>query len=107
MSNNIHALRAVNDVRTGNSNVKSDSRLPHIAVRFSFGDVARQVLGADAGKKLHRLTDYPERSCYRYASGESEPPFHFFRLLLNSERGEAFFDAFMEGNTAHWWSEKF
>lgn len=71
----------------------------------SFGPIARAILGKDAGLHLAHITGFPERSCYRYASGERAPPFEFMLALFHSEHGEPFFRAFMEGCAARWWSE--
>lgn len=66
-------------------------------------NAAKTVLGKDAGLHLHYITGFPERTCYRYASGEREPPMDFLRALFHSPQGEPFLLAFMEGCTAPWW----
>jgi hypothetical protein len=68
-------------------------------------NAAKTLLPPDAGLHLHYITDYPERTCYRYASGEREAPGDFLRALFHSQHGEPFFMAFMEGCEADWWRE--
>jgi len=70
-----------------------------------FAGVCKTIFGKDAGLALHYATGVPERSCYRYASGERDVPILVFRSLLHSEQGEPFFRALMEGCTAKWWLE--
>lgn len=70
-----------------------------------FSNAAQSLLGKDAGLHLHRITGYPERSCYYYASGERAPPVDFLRKLFHSAQGEPFFLAFMSGCDARWWRE--
>src|SRR5690348_7574261 len=68
-----------------------------------FASVCKTIFGKDAGYALHLATGVPERSCYRYASGEREIPVLVLRSILHSDRGEPFFNAFMDGCTAQWW----
>jgi hypothetical protein len=68
-----------------------------------FSEIAKTILGKDAGFQLHLITGLPERSCYRYASGERSPPGYFLRILLHSEQGEPFLRAIMGGCRASWW----
>lgn len=68
-----------------------------------FGEMARGLLGKDAGLHLHYITGFPERTCYYYASGERKPPAYFLRALLRSEQGASFLRALMDGCTAPWW----
>jgi hypothetical protein len=82
---------------------QSDSGLPNTS--SDFGTIARAVLGKDAGLRLRLLTGYCERTCYRYASGEREPPFHFIFRLLASDAGQPFFVALMHDNNARWWRD--
>lgn len=70
-----------------------------------FSEAAQDVYGKDAGLGLHHATGVPERSCYRYASGERALPSEVLRLLVHSDQGEPFFRAFMHGCTAPWWLE--
>lgn len=68
-----------------------------------FAKVCKEILGKDAGLHLHYATGVPERSCYRYASGEREVPVLVLRALLHSEQGAPFLQALMHGCTAPWW----
>lgn len=70
-----------------------------------FSRACAAILGKDAGLALHLLTDVPERSCYRYASGERELPSLVLRAILHSEQGGPFLAAFMAECKAAWWIE--
>lgn len=70
-----------------------------------FGELARGLLGKDAGLHLHCITGFPERTCYYYASGERKPPAYFLRSLLRSNQGAPFLAALMQGCDAAWWVE--
>jgi hypothetical protein len=74
-----------------------------------FAKAAWVVLGKDAGLHLHYLTGYPESTCYAYVTKDPtkrrSPREHFLRKLIRSDQGEPFFNAFMEGCEALWWSE--
>lgn len=70
-----------------------------------FVAAVRTIIGKDAGLHLHHITGYPERSCYRYASGERHPPSDFLRILFRSDHGLPFFLAFMHGSEARWWKD--
>lgn len=70
-----------------------------------FGELARGLLGKDAGLHLHCITGYPERTCYYYASGARKPPAYFLRALLRSEQGASFLAALMSDCDAKWWRE--
>lgn len=72
-----------------------------------FGKLAQQLLcGTDAGFALNLLTGVPERSCYRYASGERDPTGWFVRQLLRSEQGQTWLNAIMDGSDVRWWREQ-
>jgi hypothetical protein len=68
-----------------------------------FVNATRAILGKDAGYALHLLTGFEERTCYRYAAGDSKPPAFFLRAILHSKAGEPFLAALMDGSTADWW----
>ena len=70
-----------------------------------FYEAARDLLGKDAGLHLHYATGVPERSCYRYASGEREVPVLMLRAILHSDQGAPFLAALMHGCAAQWWIE--
>ncbi len=70
-----------------------------------FASVCKAIFGKDAGLALSLATGVPERSCYRYASGDREVPVLMLRALLHSEQGQPFHAALMEGCTAQWWTE--
>jgi hypothetical protein len=78
--------------------------------RFSastFSALCDRLLGTDAGARLHEATDYPERSCYYYASGQRVPPVNFILKLFTDEfYGPLFFDALMSDCGAKWWRER-
>jgi hypothetical protein len=78
--------------------------------RFSastFSALCDRLLGTDAGARLHEATDYPERSCYYYASGARVPPVNFILKLFTDEfYGPLFFDALMSDCGAKWWRER-
>lgn len=75
-----------------------------------FYDVARDVLGKDAGLHLHYITGYPESSCYAYTARDAtkrrRPPEHFLRKLFHAPQGKPFHAAFMHGCAAQWWLEQ-
>jgi hypothetical protein len=70
-----------------------------------FADLARPLLGKDAGLALHYVTGFPESSCYKYASGDRKPSGYLIRALLRSEQGAAWLAALMDGSDAEWWRE--
>lgn len=70
-----------------------------------FVDLCKQILPKDAGLHLHYITGFPERTCYRYASGERGVSGEFFRALLRSPQGQPFLNAIMHGSDAAWWSD--
>lgn len=70
-----------------------------------FASVCKTIFGKDAGLALSLATGVPERSCYRYASGEREVPVMVLRAILHSRQGEPFLAALMDGCTAEWWIE--
>ena|SRR5690348_6274144 len=70
-----------------------------------FPNVAKILLGKDAGYALHLITGFPERTCYYYASGERKPPAFFLCKLLRSDQGAPFFASIMDGSQAQWWRD--
>jgi len=68
-----------------------------------FSNACRTIFGKDAGLHLHYATGVPERSCYRYASGEREVPVLVLRAILHSEQGAPFLAALMDECPAQWW----
>jgi len=70
-----------------------------------FYRAACALLGKDAGYALHKLTGYPESSCYAYVAENPakrrRPPEHFIRKICHLDEG--FYDAFMDGCAAPWW----
>jgi len=70
-----------------------------------FASVCKTIFGKDAGLALSLATGVPERSCYRYASGDRDVPVLVLRAILHSNDGEPFFRALMDGCTAPWWIE--
>jgi hypothetical protein len=71
-----------------------------------FASVCKTIFGKDAGLALSMATGVPERSCYRYASGDREVPVLMLRALLHSDQGEPFHAALMDGCKAEWWLER-
>lgn len=82
---------------------KSSTAVPGSDESQWFKDVARLLLGKDAGLHLHYITGYPERSCYYYAKGERPLPGDFLHKLFRSPQGEPFLRAFMHG--CEWWQQ--
>lgn len=70
-----------------------------------FRRIIKRLLPNDAGLQLHLLTGFIERTCYRYCSGERQPPGFFIRALLRSDHGWTWLCAFMDGCDAPWWSD--
>ena len=72
-----------------------------------FRNAVQRLLGTgtDAGFQLHVLTDFHERSCYRYASGERDPTGYFIFTTLNDPNGGAWLDAMLAENPPEWWIE--
>lgn len=67
------------------------------------------VFGKDAGLHLHKVTGYPESSCYAYVARDSSkrrrPPEHFARAVIHQSDDQRFHAAFMAGCTSPWWLE--
>lgn len=63
------------------------------------------LLGKDAGYALHKLTGYPESSCYAYVAENPakrrRAPEHFIRKICHLHEG--FYLAFMQGCDTPWW----
>lgn len=72
-----------------------------------FRDAARRLLGVgtDAGFQLHVFTGFHERSCYRYAAGERDPPGYFLFTLLDSPQGGPWLDSILANCQQEWWLE--
>lgn len=70
-----------------------------------FSDPAHVLLGSDPGLALHTLTGMPERTCYRYTSGERGIPGFALRQLLRGPQGAQWLAAIMDGADAEWWRE--
>lgn len=73
-----------------------------------FYRAACALLGKDAGYALHKLTGYPESSCYAYVAENPakrrRAPEHFIRKICHLHEG--FYLAFMEGCEAPWWQTR-
>lgn len=85
--------------------VQSDGISAQTGSEF-FASVCKTIFGKDAGLHLHYATGVPERSCYRYASGEREVPVLMLRAILHSDQGEPFLAALMDGCAAQWWVDR-
>lgn len=75
-----------------------------------FGQLARPLLaGSDAGFALHIITGFLPGTCARYvaksAASRRQPPGYFIRKLLQSEQGETWLNALMDGSNPRWWFE--
>lgn len=77
----------------------SDSRAP----KSWFARIARRLWPSKPAAALEFLTVRRERQCYRYASGEQEPPGDFVVALLRSSDGGRFLDESMRGSDAEWY----
>ena len=70
-----------------------------------FTEICAQLLPKDAGFALHVLTDFEERTCYRYAAGDRKPPGYFIRALLRTDQGWTWLAAIMDDCKSDWWIE--
>lgn len=68
-----------------------------------FSEPAQSLLGSDPGLALNVLTGVPDRSCYRYASGERAVTGYIVYRLLRSKHGRQWLNAFMDGCEEEWW----
>ena len=66
---------------------------------------AKTLYPVKAGTALHYLTGFDERTCYRYAAGDSKPPAYFLRALLRGDHGEQWLNATMASCNSQWWLE--
>lgn len=73
-----------------------------------FYRAACALLGKDAGYALHKLTGYPESSCYAYVAENPakrrRPPEHLIRRICHIHEG--FYLAFMQDCEAPWWQTR-
>lgn len=74
-----------------------------------FGEIARSLLGKDAGFGLHLATGAPEGSCYKYVTtnehNRRHPPANILRLVLRTDGGWQWLSGVMDGSDAPWWLE--
>lgn len=70
-----------------------------------FGETARSLLAPKPGLALHLLTAVDERSCHRYAAGDTTPREYLLRQLLRSKQGRSWLNAVMADSDAPWWCE--
>lgn len=70
-----------------------------------FSELARGLLGKDAGLALHVTTGYPLDSCRKYAarSNARATPGNLIRDLLRSDQGRQWLNGIMAGCDAEWW----
>lgn len=66
--------------------------------------IAKQLIPSNAGLVLHSLTGIEERTCYRYAAGDTQPSGKFLLLLLASEQGRARLSAMLADKPVKWWA---
>jgi hypothetical protein len=64
--------------------------------------LARALWPNKAAASLACLTTAKERSCYRYAAGEIDPPAEFVVELLRGPEGERVLDWLMRGSKEKW-----
>lgn len=96
ISSAVTSVRQLPDI-CGEASVRTDSEW--------FAEIAEGLLGKDAGFQLHLLTDFEERTCYRYAAGDTKPPAYFLRALLRGKQGKQWYAALMDGCEEDWWIE--
>lgn len=70
-----------------------------------FSETCIEQWGDNAPADLKFWTGYPERSCYRYTSGDRAAPLDVFRKIVRSDQGEPFLRALMDGCQSEWWLE--
>ena len=77
----------------GRSAIEAHDRPGRVTARSAeyvekwFKNTCRDYLGSDPGLALHVETGVPERSCYRYASGERELPIYMLWKLFQTPNG--------------------
>lgn len=94
------AIKAVD--QTGNGK-DSDAQTGAEPANQWFSQAARQLLGSDPGFALSLLVGVPDRTCYRYVSGERAPTAFIVAQLIRSEHGWQWLSALMEGSEPTWW----
>lgn len=70
-----------------------------------FVKLVKDLYPKDAGFALHVLTGFEERTCYRYASGETKPSGYFLRALLRTDHGWQVLAHAMDGVDLVWWRD--
>lgn len=70
-----------------------------------FARAVRELLPSDAGFILHKLTEVPASTCYRYANGQTQPTLYLYRKLLFHPHGFTWLSALMDGCDQSWWRE--
>lgn len=71
-----------------------------------FPIVCKQLFESKAGTALHYATGFDERTCQRYASGETKNiPANFLCALLRSDGGYTWLNVVMDGARPQWWRE--
>lgn len=71
-----------------------------------FSEAVQELLPNDVGLSLHVLTEVPQSTCYRYASGGSQPTLYCYRKLLFTPQGETWLNVLMDGCKQPWWIRK-
>ncbi len=94
---------AIKSTAIAGSNEPDISASLPVLAKDQFAEIAKKILGKDAGGQLCCITDYPSTSCYRYARGETPPPLDFLLRVLRSDAGEQFLCALM--GKEQWWIE--
>lgn len=87
------------------SGINSPAQMGSEADFSWFSSPCRALLGSDPGLALHVSIGVPERTAYRYASGERPVPGYIVRELLRSPQGWQWLAAFMDGSDAEWWRD--
>ena len=98
-------MRNVSDSSGGGATNRADMQTDMDVRRTWFSEISQQLVPSNAGLVLHILTGCEERTCYRWAAGQSPVSGWFVRQLLRSEQGGTWLAAIMEGSTAPWWRE--
>lgn len=70
-----------------------------------FAAICRRLFPQKTGFSLHLATGFCERTCYKYASGQTKPSANLICALLHSEEGDEWLAAIMSGSTAKWWND--
>src|SRR5690348_7757703 len=68
-----------------------------------FPPLAKLLSRNKPASALHYLTEAPERTCYAWVEGKSDPPARAILKLLHSDAGWTVLDYLMRGCRQPWW----